>query len=510
MALREEETRGLFGLAVSVWNTGERAEFPDLIEQGLQAFERARKGRSFGSERNSFQVEWAGLMTVATLLLCGNGDKLAWKVEQALKARSLDEENRAMEHLQIVYTDELRQAEHLVYRLRDQLENNSFSMLIRASFEDGFATSAEDREAERERKRRALREAEERFDRLFEATLQRSPELRSLDPGKLPSVGDVQSVLRPGETYVGFVWHEDHGLARLVLPAAGPLQVEAVQDEAFEELSAVITKATEFHGQSGRWELPSELGKRLVGELPAGTQRIIYSPHGPLTLLPLHLLEVTVAGNVRPGRLPSVVVPSISMLVRLREEAPEERAHPYVGAAHNPGPGRGDIPGVIAEVKKVYEHYFPQSAQPFLDPETGRLFGQAGTTRVLHLACHASPHGLLLNYGDDGWCTPAEFRALGWRCDLLLLTGCSTGRLNDEEGTNEFSGVVRLLMAVTGAKAVVLSRDPVVDAAGVLFADGLFAALTGKPSWSTTPSWTLTNPTTGEARGVTGQAAVRT
>ncbi|MBK6317843.1 MAG: CHAT domain-containing protein [Dehalococcoidia bacterium] len=92
------------------------------------------------------------------------------------------------------------------------------------------------------------------------------------------------------------------------------------------------------------------------------------------------------------------------------------------------------------------------------------------------------------------------------RCDLLVLTGCSTGRLEDDEaGTNEFSGVVRQLMAATGARSAVVSRDPVVDAAGVVFADGLFAALTGTTSWGKSPSWTLRGEESAEGRLIEGE-----
>ncbi|MBK9610695.1 CHAT domain-containing protein [Candidatus Amarobacter glycogenicus] len=217
-------------------------------------------------------------------------------------------------------------------------------------------------------------------------------------------------------------------------------------------------------GPAHTWQLSEGLGAGIFGELPAGTRRLVISPHSKLTAFPFHLLPVQVAGVPAPRRLPSAIVAAVSSLVRTRNTPDRDWDGAYIAVAYNPGPQRGNIPGVEVEVRQCHSYYFPAPPDPFTGDRAKEILTCEESARVVHLACHASPHGLLLGYREgDGWCTPTDFMQLKVRCDLLVLTGCSTGRLEDDEaGTNEFSGVVRQLMAATGARSAVVSRDPVV------------------------------------------------
>jgi hypothetical protein len=230
----------------------------------------------------------------------------------------------------------------------------------------------------------------------------------------------------------------------------------------------------------------------LLGGLPDGVSTLLISPDGDLAGIPFHCLAAPNQDRDEPillsERYSVGIVPAAGTFVQARKAAAADCASSYLGVACN---ADGVIPGVDLEVRHVAERYFggPPPGETFLTEQNRSIFDQRGSVRVLHLACHAGPHGLLLGR-DDKWLTPIDLLGLQMKAEILVCTGCSTGRFSGEDG-NEFLGIVRQLLVATGARTAVVSLQPVPDAAGVALADLLFGALTGDEpflGWGLRPS----------------------
>ncbi|MBK6317844.1 MAG: CHAT domain-containing protein [Dehalococcoidia bacterium] len=237
-----------------------------------------------------------------------------------------------------------------------------------------------------------LQEAEAEFGRIWRETASTSGELAALEGGPLPSPGVVQGVLLPGDCYLGLLWDDEEGLACVILPKRGSLSVRAVKGQAFAELRQQLARVFDNHlpvGPAHTWQLGG-IGSGNLRRTPAGTRRLVISPHSKLTAFPFHLLPVQVAGVPAPRRLPSAIVAAVSSLVRTRNTPDRDWDGAYIAVAYNPGPQRGNIPGVEVEVRQCHSYYFPRAAGPFTGDRAKEILTCEESARVVHLACHAS------------------------------------------------------------------------------------------------------------------------
>jgi tetratricopeptide (TPR) repeat protein len=461
----------------------------------LDAYERARSHLRFLPQRRRYQRNRLDPMeSIATTALALSRHQLLWKLEQTIKGRTFQEEGAAI----VLWRDildahpALREAEASVdqARLRIQMPQLNLVESLASTGRTAFSKSEEQANKARWRRQRLQAEltaAEERLNSLLDDLVREHPEILPMVTIDPPQVETLQEVLSPDEAYLGFLWLSV-GLVRFQVTKPIGLRVEAVIGPSFQRLSQWLEGAHYKHQRTSLadWSLldnPHETQK-LLGTIPKGVRSLYVSPHGPqLTGLPMNRLTSTVDedGHVvgLDKRLGSIsIIPAAAILVQMSRAVPATPDHSYVGVACN---ATDDLPGVDREVADTAQRYFRNRRPPgeyFLTDRSDQFFTFQATAGVLHLACHAGPGGLWLRHGS-GPTTPMELLRCQIKADIVVCTGCSAGRFLPE-ATNEFLGVIRQLLTVTGARVVVLSLDPVPDVEGVVFTDLLFGALTGQ------------------------------
>jgi len=295
-----------------------------------------------------------------------------------------------------------------------------------------------------------------------------------------PSITAVQALLHPNEVFLDFLWAQDR-LYRTRVTATSH-QFVRLDDGLVNAFDSLTRRLDEQHRLTGSWALNGEFARSLLGLKPED-EVVILSPHDSMarfTGIPFHQL-------VPPNRT-SAIVAGAAHFLSTRRDATTPPESVYLGLAAGHG-----IPGATFEVNYVAARYFDNSAEVHSAVTCDDLEALTGTVRLAHIASHASPRGLRLGADEDdptSWAVPSMLERISLHADILLLTGCAIGLTVMNSTTNDFDGVVRALLAATGARAVVLSVDPVSDAAGLILTDLVTAALTGRTpgvGWGAVP-----------------------
>ncbi|MGW2009761.1 CHAT domain-containing protein [Streptomyces nigrescens] len=294
---------------------------------------------------------------------------------------------------------------------------------------------------------------------------------------------ELQTCLEAGEAYIGYRWNAGAPLRSIVTRTTATAGLATGVSAAFAKEAAEATR----DGENLPGNDPSEAG-RLIGTIPANIDTLIISPDSLLLGLPWHQLPSptpTDAELTLGERYTLSIVPAAGVLRHLRTQHPgaarAKRDNAYLGVACDGG-GEHPLLFVNQEVEATRRNHFADGpgAECLTTADCGRFLEHGCSAGLLHFACHAEPHGLLLSC-DGTWTRPTDLLNTPGRtfeADILLLTGCSAGDFSGQEN-NEFLGVVRQLIVVTGARAAVVSVARVPDAAGVLFADLFVSALKG-------------------------------
>jgi tetratricopeptide (TPR) repeat protein len=494
---RLSEEAGARVTAAMMWGRlGRTRSLRRSLQLALYAYERARAGIAIPAERDRFHQEtaWGFRMltnqvvnAAATSAQPVEWTDLLWQLEQAVKGRSFQDQRAyqaAWDRL-IVDDSTLR---GLTRRLEEAAERLSQSQMIvdqavAVGFLEGIDAKVARRDAaehERAEADRALR----RYVRDVAAEASTALQLATVPP---VTPAAVQAHLRPGEVYVGFLWPFDSHFVRLTVEPTGPplVTVHPKPDwrliDAFRGWPPGTIPADPLDNDPLIRAEAHALIRSLLGEVPDQANTIFIAPHEALVRLPWHHMPLGLEGmgNRLGERFSIGLVPSAGAFCQLRHDTEQEVKEPYFGVACN---GDGRIPCVDIEVETVARDYFGDrdGACHLVTSTCHRFWDEHRSVDLLHMACHAGPGGLLLA-PNGSWTMPSDLIQLGLRARVLLLTGCNAGSFADDDN-NEFLGVVRQLLNVTGARAAVASRAPVPDAAGVLFSDLLLSALTALPT----------------------------
>ncbi|RMF72221.1 MAG: CHAT domain-containing protein [Acidobacteria bacterium] len=319
--------------------------------------------------------------------------------------------------------------------------------------------------------------------------------------GPPPPVDRLLAALRPDETVLEYTAAGDKlhlFVARhdgvVALPGIAPLsEVES----ALARLRFLLGKEVlgeehqrrygEFVARACRARL-AELHALLVGpaeeHLAGDHLRIV--PHGVLHGLPFHALEAD--GRPLIDRFAISYAPSLASAVLL------ERSARRAGAAAPLILGAADAaaPEIDAEVAAVAE-VLP-GAEVLRGRDAGRraLYASEASPPVLHVACHAffaerDGACAALRLGD-AWVSLAEIYGLNGTADLVVLSGCQTGRGAVHSG-DEWVGLVRGFLQA-GARTVVAALWEIHDrTAASMMADfyaGLARGLAAGPALAET------------------------
>lgn len=195
-------------------------------------------------------------------------------------------------------------------------------------------------------------------------------------------------------------------------------------------------------------------------------------PHGVLHGLPFHAFESNGRALVEDCTVsyaPSLAV--VGLLAR-------RRAHP-TGPSLVLGVPDGAAPEIEAEVETVRRHVGSASVFRGAQATVDAVHLAAARPPLLHVACHgffseaASSVGALRL--GDAWLSLRDVHALPGTADLVVLSGCETGRGTVHSG-DEWVGLVRGFLQV-GARAVVASLWEVHDESTQQLMEDFYSAL---------------------------------
>ncbi|MEU2207580.1 CHAT domain-containing protein [Streptomyces hygroscopicus] len=409
--------------------------------------------------------------------------ELIWLLSEAPKGRSFQDQHLQDDTWSRLAADDGTLSDLMTRRKDLTREQSNLQQMIKATL---ITRSDDEVQVMKERLRRKEHELEDidrqvarRFQHIYHDTPERI-ELLSTSP---VTPEDLQASLEPGEAYISYRWND-----------GAPLRTVVTRNSVTAGLARGVTSefatAAVKAGRLGE-VLPSSAfpsADRLLGPVSDDIDTLIISPDSLLVGVPWHQVPSPDPSNSNltlGERYTITVVPAAGILRHLRayrpRSEPSRRDSAYLGVACDGG-GEGLV-FVDQEVETTRSNHFADDpGSGFLGTaDCGRFLEHGCSAGLLHLACHAEPQGLLLSLNGT-WTRPTDLMNVPGRtfdADILLLTGCSAGDFSREEN-NEFLGVVRQLIVVTGAKAAVVSMAPVPDAAGVLFADLFVWALNGK------------------------------
>ncbi|MEU9075433.1 CHAT domain-containing protein [Kitasatospora sp. NPDC048538] len=488
-----EAAAASFGLAVTLAQAG-GDEWMYTAVEALKRYEQARPSLRAPSER---EINDRTVVADGARILAGKAirsaasvsdrrvwDELVWLLSEAPKARSFQDQHLQDETWTSVAADDVTLSELMTRRQnltreRDDLELVIAGALIGGHFSSRLPAMEEELQLQQDGLNALDHQVADRFQRLYHDEPERVELLSS------PPVGpdELQALLTPGEAYLSYRWHDGTPLRSTVTRTGVTVEVAAGITTA--AVDAAVAAGREGDDLHGRGFPPTE---QLIGPLTDRIDTLIISPDSLLIGLPWHLLPApapSAPDRTLGERYTVSVVPAAGVLRHLRTHAPYamqvERKAAYLGVACNGGDYK-PLGLVDREVEITRRDFFsdePGSAC-FVTAHCEQFLTGGCDVGLLHLACHAEPHGLLLSL-DGTWTRPTDLLSVPGRrfgADVVLLTGCSTGDFSQREN-NEFLGVVRQLIVATGARAAVVSLAPVPDEAGLLFADLFVSALCG-------------------------------
>lgn len=198
-------------------------------------------------------------------------------------------------------------------------------------------------------------------------------------------------------------------------------------------------------------------------------QRLVILPCGALHALPFALLD----DGEQPliARFEVQVAPSASIACGRFDEVDRSKADAAIVAFADQ-----NAPLITEEAERIARLY---RVQPLagLDATRARFADAITNVRIVHLACHGrfvpalpSASGLRL---ADGWISMRDIVDLRLNAEVVVLSGCETGRHAVDAG-EELSGLTRAFHAA-GARRLVTTLWPVRDAAALKIADRFHA-----------------------------------
>jgi tetratricopeptide (TPR) repeat protein len=329
----------------------------------------------------------------------------------------------------------------------------------------------------------ALAEAESTFAGAVDAVQRAGRRSEGVSGAAIATLPEIQSALAPDEALVAFLLLPTGAHALIVTSDAAKLRsLGRVADTvaAAEALDARLRSAAAF-GPIDRDAGVTALREALMAvlDLPKGVKRLLISPDGPLAHVPFAIL--------RRGSDPEVsIVPSGTALVLLRRDG--ARRGSAVLALGDPAYGEPAAPRTISLVRGSALTRLPGTRDEVLaitGPDDVRLLGAEATeTRLLaevarrprwsalHFACHGIMDGarpgmsalaITPEPGRDGFLTALEVFDSPVAADLVVLSGCQTGR-GEVTRADGSMGLARAFLAA-GVPRVVVSLWDVDDEA---------------------------------------------
>ncbi|MCT9113054.1 CHAT domain-containing protein [Streptomyces mirabilis] len=411
--------------------------------------------------------------------------ELVWLLSEAPKARSFQDQHLQDDTWSRLTADDSTLSELMTRRKDLTQEHTDLGRMIKAA----MVTRRSDAkiqvmEQELRLKERGLEDIDRQVARRFQRLDHDTPERIELLSTSPVTPQELQACLEPDEAYIGYRWNDGAPLRSIVTRTTMTTGLATGITSEFATQAAAAGRDGEDLPRSDFTD-----ADRLIGPLPEEIDTLIISPDSLLLGLPWHQLPNPgqTDSNLTLGERYTIsIVPAAGVLRHLRTNRPSaaRAGHntAYLGVACDGG-GEDALSFVDQEVEATWRGYFAdEPGADFLTTAYCDRFLERGcSTGLLHLACHAEPHGLLLSR-DGTWTRPTDLLNVPGRtfgADILLLTGCSAGNFSGEEN-NEFLGVVRQLIVVTGARAAVVSMARIPDEAGVLFADLFVSALNGR------------------------------
>jgi len=304
----------------------------------------------------------------------------------------------------------------------------------------------------------------------------------------LPSLARLTASLGTDTTMVEYMF-TDGGLCAFVLSAGRLEMVQLGTDR--DALRALVERARfhlerpesfrDAHGAEGAEALAlatgrilSALHEAVLGPLRSRltTPRLLIVPHGLLHEVPFHALES--GGRALIDDHEVLLTPSASIWLSGRPRSEGENVRALVLGVPDER-----APLIAEEVRRVGAIHRGSRMVLGAAADRAALARLGRSARLVHLACHASYRegepllsGLLLS---DGWLTLPEIYDLDLDADVLVLSGCATGRSSISEG-GELFGLARGFLHA-GARALVASLWPVSDASAAIFMQSFHRAL---------------------------------
>lgn len=317
-----------------------------------------------------------------------------------------------------------------------------------------------------------------------------------------PTLARLQdSILRPDEVVLDFYLGADgslmfaasrHGCRAVPLPPAAQL---GQQVRLFLELAAAPPAAGLGADvlQPAARRLAAEFYGPVAAEL-GSARRVVIAADGVLNRLPFELLPQDTAAGA-PIALGDVVevarVPSLTVLAKLRQEAPLAATRGLLVLDSTDRDGPDALPGAAREVAGLRSRYRDVTVErPGCGAADGNWAAALPPHVVLHVPTHTEtydqrPWNSRIALGRDGngatcWLTSADVAASRAQAELTVLSGCSSagGRALSGEGVLGLTGA----FLAAGSRAVVASLWDVDDAATAAFMDRFYRALAGGSS----------------------------
>ena len=267
---------------------------------------------------------------------------------------------------------------------------------------------------------------------------------------------------------------------RLELP---PGEVPLQRDRLALQLSKARHGREHLARHGARIRRASERALARLGELllaPAldalrtRPRSLVLVPYGELRGLPFHAMQI--AGDPLAARFDVSTTPSLALLARTRRRARALLDTP--ASLLLTGTDEASLPAVERELGSIERILGPRARRLSADAAHDALRG-GGPFRALHVAAHGVFHsehaafsGLRLG---SRFLTAHDVRRLDLDLDLVVLSGCESGRMQQIEG-EESIGLPTAFLA-SGASSVLSSLWPVEDEATADFMEHLYSQL---------------------------------
>ncbi len=477
----------------------------DLLES-VRGGVAAREARaSFLSARQDLYRDTVGLLLELSRLHPGGGDdERAFLLSERARARALAEAIAGARTDRAVASPGMTrrelEADARIASLQKELRGRDLSI------------------PERRRKADDLARAEEEFDRIQVEIEKTDPQAARLASSRPAGISDVRKVLGPDGALVSYFAAGDEMIAFLVTPdrfAAVRLPVSAGTAGArARNLAELLEKGDDTSGILVGARLDQELVAPIRGLISPAVTRLVIVPDGALHTIPFEALSRS-NGSQRRLLLEDWTIsysPSATVLVALSQPQPPAPTGKDLIVFADPDLGRAAGGGDRDLWRSYEEEGLSVGALPHTAQEARRIARVVGSAevrtgaaaserqakqerldrfRILHFATHGlaserhpARSALVLAVGEndpeDGLLQAREIARLRLASDLVVLSGCRTGRgrLLSGEGV---LGLARAFFAA-GSRAVVASLWDVHDERTARFMEAFYRRLSAGAS----------------------------